>query len=185
MSSSNNRQRKSTNVDRRITSHIRRLHLNARPDWFMVRSRSKDPPIYNEDVKFNRKLRVITGVGTSGLDWHVSDILSALPGVASFSVSEIMFYGAGAAASSTITVRARANLPTLANSTSPRTFQDTGVPGQSRSKVHLRFPNTHLVEYGQANLTTILFNLVLRDESAAQITGDVIMDFVLQCTHGA
>lgn len=139
--SSKNRNNKNRNTDRIVSAHIRKLHLNSPPCWFKVPSKNGDPPVYNEDAIFQRKIRIIASSATATpVNINAKGCADAA-GLTSTAFNKVVIVEAHFYSSSNDAgLRVATFMPNEVGSAfkNDKIFTDQGVSGQARSHVKVR-----------------------------------------------
>lgn len=169
-------------VNRQITSRLRALHLSQAATWHLSRSaRNVHPPAYNEDVIFERKVRIVTATPVTGNTFVPGTIFAAagLP-IAAFGLVSVVGIEVWGAASGTQGVRLQANIitgPTTA--VTDRDFDDFGSTGAQRA--HLKVSISTKDQGFLSNASTQSFCQVFSlDEAGVPVVGSAIVDLRVQ-----
>lgn len=186
-----------SNVDRRISAYVHRLHLNSPPTWYLVKSRNTDPPPYNEDAIYQRKVRIAATLTVAGYPVVPDDVISSA-GLTStsfelFSINEIKVYSdagvtvsGGAAPSIGIRLSTRiiqqVPKPTgTAITLIDREFSDYGVTGARRPCIHVRInpKDQGFIDSSQTDPTSPVLFVQTIGPGGIPVIGSVIIDMIV------
>jgi hypothetical protein len=169
---------KNPGVNRQINNALRANHLTGIPGWYLIKSGQNDPPPYNDDAVYARKVRkVVATVADGGYAITPINLTSAL----GFSASTFKYITL-----TRVDVWGIANQNGIKISIAPnsgpngdRDFVDYGVSGSRRPHVAVGISPRDQTWYTTAATTVIC---VARTLSAVgvEIAGQVIIDAHVQ-----
>lgn len=130
-----------SNANRRVAQILRSHHVTTSPTWYQIRTRSTDPPAYNNDPMYQRKVRFIGKGAAAGYEFTIDtigkqskfDLLFAY-----IMIERIDVYGQADASTIQCTVK---DLKTIQPSYGiTKNFTDAGVDGSRRSHISIAYP---------------------------------------------
>lgn len=175
LSSRKKRGGKTTNVAKQVNNAVRRLHLNAEPTWHLARGRNNDPPPYNTDVAYVRKVR-LTGTAATAIDPTIinSAVFGATEPFARMMVTRFEAWGP-AAANSHLIVQPT-DFAFQGNQGSGKTYSDFGTQGARRPHLVLTASPKDLA-WVSTGVITSLFGINAGPNNTGQWIADLMVHF--------
>lgn len=174
------RNNNAQSIMRIVNQRIRALALNSAPTWHLTRGNRFDPPIYVEDVLYQRKVRVAFAVPAGGSFTTPPSILAAagLP-VGSFAFLTILRIDMWGEAGVNNGIRLNTNILVDNGSIADREFDDFGVQGSRRPHIGVMISPKDQQFVGTDSSALIAGYSVL-SPIGEPIAGSVIVDFLVQ-----
>jgi len=170
--------RKNPGINRQINNALRANHLTGIPGWYLIRSNQDDPPPYNDDAVYARKVRkVVATTADGGYAITPINLTSAL----GFSASTFKYITL-----TRVDVWGVANNDGIKLSVAPnsgpngdRDFVDYGVTGSRRSHIAVGISPRDQTWYTTAATTVIAVGRVLSPVGVG-IVGNIVIDAHVQ-----
>jgi len=154
-----------------ISNTLRKTNLTSLPGWHPVKTKNFDPPPYNDDAVYQRKIRFAEPVPVNGFKLSCVNITGAIGLGTIFkemTVTRLDVYGSDVEG-----VIVSADGPF--GHTSPQEFSDFGVPGSRRGHVAIEIcPKDQ--EWLHTDDANVLFTIFCTVPNGTPSAGTVIID---------
>lgn len=164
-------------VNRAVHRLLKRDHLTTEPNWFINKTRNTDPPQYQSEPVFQRKIRAVTAGAAAGV-FYTHNFIAKIHDMDKvfkyLKISRIDIYGQADGA----TITASAVLLAQGSNVS-KTFSDTGVDGSRRSHISIGVCDKDN-GFTAVGSTTNFLTLKAISKNGTSIDYDYIVDFHCQ-----
>jgi len=168
---------KNPGINRQINNALRANHLTGIPGWYLIKSGQNDPPPYNDDAVYARKIRKVVATVAAGGYTITPTILTTALGFSattfkSITITRIDVWGYAQANGVKLSV-------TNSGPGNDRDFVDYGVIGARSPHVAVGISPRDQIWYTTAATTTIAVARTL-NQAGAEVAGNVIIDVHVQ-----